>query len=124
MATEQAQHGDERPLLIDLVELLAAHGDHTYREFLRVPALSLGLFAAPPGHEDTQQPHERDEVYVVLEGRAVLEVSGTRAPVSAGSVAYVPARAPHRFVQVSEDLRVLVLFAPPDDVRTLTEAST
>ena len=51
MATEAHEH--QRPLPTDLDAPLAAHGDHTYREFLRVPALSLGLFAAPPGQTGT-----------------------------------------------------------------------
>lgn len=96
-----------------LAELLAEHGDATYREVLRVPALSLGLFAAPPGHQDNQSPHDVDEVYVVVAGRAVLEVDGVRTPVEPGSVAYIPPHVPHRFVDVTADLRVIVVFAPP-----------
>ena len=96
-----------------LTELLAEHGDAAYREVLRVPALTLGLFAAAPGHDDMQSPHEVDEVYVVVAGRAVLEIDGSRTPVETGSVAYVPPRLPHRFLDVTEDLRVVVVFAPP-----------
>jgi mannose-6-phosphate isomerase-like protein (cupin superfamily) len=99
-------------VITDLAALLASQGDQTYRAFLDAPALSLGLFAAPAGHVDTQTPHERDEVYVVLTGAAVLEVDGERTPVAAGSVAYVPARVPHRFVDITEDVRVVVVFAP------------
>lgn len=103
------------PRTADLAELLAEHGDATYREVLRVPALSLGLFAAPPGHVDTQSPHDVHEVYVVVAGRAVLDVDGVRTSVEAGSVAYVPPHVPHRFVDVIEDLRVIVVFAPPGE---------
>jgi mannose-6-phosphate isomerase-like protein (cupin superfamily) len=79
-----------------------------------VPALSLGLFAAAPGHQDVQSPHDVDEVYVVVAGHAVLDLDGVRTPVQIGSVAHVPARVPHRFVDVTEDLRVVVVFAPPE----------
>lgn len=103
----------ERPLVTDLSALLAQHGDATYREFLRGPALSLGLFAASAGHDDEQQPHEQDEVYVVLAGHAVLVVAGDRHAVGPGSVAYVPRGVPHHFREVSDELRVLVGFAPP-----------
>lgn len=68
-----------------LDELLAEHGPASYREVLRVPALSLGLFAAAPGHDDVQSPHKVDEVYVVVAGRASLEVDGVRTPVATGS---------------------------------------
>lgn len=106
-------HSAESALVTDLAAQTLAHGARTYREFLRVPALSLGLFAPPAGHDDTQQPHEQDEVYVVLGGRAVLEIDGVGSPAAPGSIAYVPARVPHRFVGITEDLQV-VLFAPPE----------
>lgn len=102
------------PVVTDLDELLAAHGGSSYREFLRVPALSLGLFAVGSGHSDSQAPHAQDEVYVVAAGRATLIIDGVETVVSAGSIAYVPAGVPHRFVEVSGDLRVYVMFAPPE----------
>jgi mannose-6-phosphate isomerase-like protein (cupin superfamily) len=107
-------HNVESPVVTDLAALTLMHGDRTYREFLRVPALSLGVFAPPAGHDDTQQPHQQDEVYVVLAGRAVLEIDGVGSPVAPGAVVYVPARVPHRFVDITEDLRIIVLFAPPE----------
>jgi mannose-6-phosphate isomerase-like protein (cupin superfamily) len=50
----------------------------------------------------------------VLGGRAVLEIDGVGSPAAPGSIAYVPARVPHRFVGITEDLQVVVLFAPPE----------
>lgn len=97
----------------DLEGLLAQQAGASYRQFLTVPAMSVGFFAVPEGHRDTQQPHRQDEVYVVLSGSAVLDVDGTRSPVGAGSVAYVPAHVPHRFEDITEDLRVVVVFSPP-----------
>ena len=106
---------DARQALVTHVDgLVAEHGSTRYTEFLRVPALSLGLFAVGAGHEDTQSPHRQDEVYVVVAGRATLVVDGVGAEVSAGSAAYVPAGVLHRFEDVSEDLRVYVVFAPPE----------
>ena len=103
----------ERPLVTDLTRLLAEDGGTAYREFLRVPALSLGLFAPGPGYDDVQDPHGQDEVYVVLNGDAVLDVSGEPHLVGPGTVAYVPRGTPHHFCNVSDDLRVVVVFAPP-----------
>ncbi len=101
------------PVVTDLGALMHDQGASSYREFLRVPALSLGLFAVGPGHSDSQEPHRQDEVYVVVSGRATLLLGGVERSVSAGAVAYVPAGVPHRFVDVTEDLRVYVVFAPP-----------
>jgi quercetin dioxygenase-like cupin family protein len=95
-----------------LDDIAAARTGDGYAEFLRVPALSMGLFTASPGYEDQQDPHAEDEVYVVTGGHGVLEVDGRRFVVDAGSVAFVPAGVPHSFVEVSTDLRVLVFFAP------------
>lgn len=101
-------------LVTDAEALLREQGADTYREFVRVPAMSLGLFAAPAGHVDSQQPHAEDEVYVVVAGQAVLDVDGVRTPVASGSIAYVPAGVPHRFTDISRDLHVAVVFAPPE----------
>ncbi len=79
--------------------------------FLKVPTLSTGLYVLPAGGQDRQTPHERDEVYFVVSGRAVLEVDGERQPVSPGSVVYVKAGVEHRFVEIEEKLEVLVFFA-------------
>jgi hypothetical protein len=40
--------------------------------------------------------------------------TGRRTAVRPGSVAYVPSRVPHRFVDVTRDLEVAVVFAPPE----------
>ncbi len=67
-----APYERETSLVTDLSQLLGVHGSATYRQFLRVPALSLGLFAVRPCHADTQEPHQRDEVYVVEHSQAVM----------------------------------------------------
>jgi mannose-6-phosphate isomerase-like protein (cupin superfamily) len=59
-------------------------------------------------------PHADDEVYVVLEGRGVLEVEGDSVEVSEGKAAFVPAGADHRFTGY-EGLSVLVVFSRPHD---------
>lgn len=100
------------PLVTGLAALLAEQGDAAYREFLRGPALSLGLFTADAGYADVQDPHAQDEVYVVLEGSAVLTLDGEDRPLVAGSVVYVPRGVPHHFHSVGDGLRVLVVFAP------------
>lgn len=102
-----------QPLVFRAGPSSRASATNAYDEVLRVPALSLGVFAAQTGHDDVQQPHREDEVYVVISGSAQLEIAGERSPVSAGTVAYVPAGVQHRFVDIRGDLRVVVVFAPP-----------
>jgi mannose-6-phosphate isomerase-like protein (cupin superfamily) len=85
-----------------------------YREFLRAPTMSVGLYRLTAGSADPQRPHGEDEVYVVIEGRATLDVEGRSSTVGPGSVAFVAAAADHRFRNVEEDLVTVVLFAPQE----------
>ncbi|HTZ45861.1 MAG TPA: cupin domain-containing protein [Jatrophihabitans sp.] len=86
-------------------------------EHLRSADLSVGTYSVPADGADLQQPHSEDEIYVVLSGRAVLEADSGRVPVSAGSVLFVPAGERHRFVEQTEPLAVLVVFAPAEGSR-------
>ena len=85
-----------------------------YLEILRVPSLSTGLYVLARGAEDAQRPHAEDEVYFVLAGRAKLDVNGEVRSVQTGSVVYVGKHVPHRFVEIEEEIRVLVFFAPAE----------
>ncbi|MGI8858260.1 MAG: cupin domain-containing protein [Thermomicrobiales bacterium] len=98
----------------DLAELLAAHAEagNLYHEFLRVSALSAGLYILPAGKPDPQQPHTEDEVYAIVSGRGHIRVADEDRPVQAGSVVYVAAGVAHHFHTITEDLTILVLFAP------------
>jgi mannose-6-phosphate isomerase-like protein (cupin superfamily) len=93
---------------------LQADGSRSYAEFLRRPGISMGVYHLPVGGKDPQHPHAADEVYVVLAGRAVLDVEGERLDMQRGRVVSVDVGADHRFVDITEDLSVLVVFAPPD----------
>jgi len=79
--------------------------------------LSLGTYSIPAGGQDDQSPHTEDEIYVVRSGRATLVTASGTTDVGPGSVIYVPAGEQHRFTEVSEDLALLVVFAPPYESR-------
>ncbi|MGH7538105.1 MAG: cupin domain-containing protein [Gemmatimonadales bacterium] len=85
-----------------------------YYEFLRVPALSAGVYRLAVGDTDPQHPHAENEVYHVLHGHATLQVDARDVPVGPGSIVYVPAGAPHRFHSITEEIEVLVVFAPAE----------
>jgi quercetin dioxygenase-like cupin family protein len=85
-----------------------------FLEFLRVPALSMGLYELAAGSEDPQEPHSEDEVYYVVSGHAMIRVGEEEQSVAAGSVIYVAGNVPHRFHTITEDLSVLVFFAPAE----------
>ncbi len=75
--------------------------------------LSLGTYSISAGGLDDQTPHTEDEIYVVQAGRATLVTSSGTAAVGPGSVVFVPAGEAHRFTDVTEDLALVVVFAPP-----------
>jgi len=85
-----------------------------YLEFLRVPALSTGVYVLPAGATDQQQPHKEDEIYYVVSGRARMKVGSEDREVSAGSAIFVEAKLEHRFYHIKQDLTVLVFFAPAE----------
>lgn len=99
---------------LDELEVERAVNDGAYLQFLREKSMSVGLYALDAGSTDPQQPHRQDEVYFVVSGRAAITVGPDTTEVARGSVVFVPAGTPHRFHHISEDLRVLVVFSPPE----------
>lgn len=83
-------------------------------ELLRNDSMSLGVYRLRPGQEDLQQPHTEDEVYFVASGRAGFEVDGRRRDVGPGTILFVERWMPHRFVEVTEELVLVVFFAPAE----------
>lgn len=82
-----------------------------YLEFLRVPALSCGLYALAAGSTDMQSPHDEDEVYVVLTGKARMRLGDEERSVGPGSLLYISATTEHSFFEIEEDMTLLVFFA-------------
>lgn len=110
--TEASDAG--RAFALAALEAERAKGGREYLEFLRVPSLSMGLYVLAAGADDQQRPHQQDEVYHVVRGRAVLSVEGREHPVQPGSVVFVAAGARHRFHSIAEELSALVFFAPAE----------
>jgi mannose-6-phosphate isomerase-like protein (cupin superfamily) len=81
-------------------------------ENFQVPDLSVGTYCIPVGGVDDQTPHTEDEIYVVTAGRARIVTPERSAEVGPGSVIFVAAGEEHRFVDVVEDLTLLVVFGP------------
>jgi len=71
--------------------------------------LEVGVYVLVAPEPDRQQPHDDDELYVVLDGTGVLQVEGEDVPVQLGSAVFVEAGADHRF-SAYEHLSVLVIF--------------
>jgi quercetin dioxygenase-like cupin family protein len=91
----------------------ARRGD-AYLEFLRVAAMSAGIYVLPAGSVDAQTPHGQDELYYVVRGKARMRAGAEDRALEAGAVVFVAAHVEHRFYDIQEELMVLVLFAPAE----------
>jgi mannose-6-phosphate isomerase-like protein (cupin superfamily) len=92
----------------DVAERLAA-GNGGYEIVHSSPGIEIGVYVLVAPEPDRQQPHEWDEVYLVLEGRGILEVEDEEIPAEEGRAIFVRAGAEHRFTGY-EGLSVLVVF--------------
>jgi len=99
---------------LPLISTERAQAGKLYQEFLRVTALSVGVYVLAAGATDPQKPHNEDEVYYVVRGRARMRVGAEEQVVKTGTVIFVAANIEHRFFDISEELEVLVLFAPAE----------
>jgi mannose-6-phosphate isomerase-like protein (cupin superfamily) len=86
----------------------------SYLEFLRIPAMSAGVYTLPAGGTDGQKPHREDEMYFVVRGRARMRAGVEDREITQGSVILVAAEVQHRFYDIEEELVVLVFFAPAE----------
>ncbi len=99
---------------IDELARARAEKGKLYLEFLRVPAMSVGVYVLPAGATDPQKPHHEDELYYVVRGRARMQTGSDHVEVVSGSVIFVEAELEHRFYEIQEELEVLVFFAPAE----------
>jgi mannose-6-phosphate isomerase-like protein (cupin superfamily) len=97
------------PFDIESVKERLAAGMGGYEVVHRSEGVELGVYVLVAPEPDRQQPHEDDEIYVVLEGSGVLEVEDKRLELREGHAVFVSAGAEHRFVGY-EQLSVLVIF--------------
>jgi mannose-6-phosphate isomerase-like protein (cupin superfamily) len=105
------------PIIEGAGRFVAPEGVAHYDEHLRVADLSVGTYCLPVGAVDDQTPHTEDEIYVVVAGRAVFVDLGGPTEVRAGDTIFVAAGDEHRFTDVTEDLTLVVVFAPAEDSR-------
>jgi mannose-6-phosphate isomerase-like protein (cupin superfamily) len=96
------------------LEALRTKSGKSYLEFLRVSSLSAGVYVLAARSTDTQKPHREDEMYYVVRGRARMRIGAEEQAVAAGSIIFVAANVRHSFYEISEELVVLVFFAPAE----------
>ena len=85
--------------------------DKDYGVLLERGTLEIGWYK--PNQVDEQQPHEQDEVYVVISGYGFFVHGSERRPFEQGEAIFVPAGDVHRFEDFSEDFAAWVVFYGP-----------
>ena len=74
--------------------------------------LQVKLYAPRGG--DPQQPHSRDEIYIVASGTGSFVRGEERVSFEPGDFLFVAAEVPHRFEDFSDDFRTWVIFFGPE----------
>ena len=75
---------------------------------------TLALEIYKPEKVDHQQPHTRDEVYVVVSGTGEFFNGGERTSFAPGDFLFVPAGVEHRFENFTDDFVTWVIFYGPE----------
>jgi mannose-6-phosphate isomerase-like protein (cupin superfamily) len=111
--TMNEKNGDPTWSAFDITDLVTQRQEsgQAWLPFLNLSTMTVGVYALPEGGVDHQEPHERDELYYIVTGKAMLQVEGDDMAVEPGSLVYVKARVDHRFHSITEDLEVLVFFS-------------
>jgi quercetin dioxygenase-like cupin family protein len=91
------------------------HPDHRGKaEAYRSAGMLVGVDAFEPGQSHAAHCHaDQEKLWMVLEGRGSVEVSGVRSSIGAGELVVVPAGEPHGlYADAGERMVVLVVLAP------------
>ena len=98
----------KRMTLDAALDAVRESADKTYGVLLDHGTLELGFYE--PYRVDSQEPHEQDEVYVVLSGSGLFVRGAERQPFEPGEALFVPAGMIHRFEDFSDDFAAWVIF--------------
>jgi mannose-6-phosphate isomerase-like protein (cupin superfamily) len=101
-----------RLTVADAVARLPGAAGERFVSLLRHGSLLVEIFA--PQGTDTQQPHTRDELYIIVQGSGVFLNGRVRHWFSRGDLLFVPAGREHRFEAFTDDLAVWVIFYGPE----------
>jgi mannose-6-phosphate isomerase-like protein (cupin superfamily) len=101
-----------RATVAELLSRIPTHEGKRFAVAFERGSLSLELYA--PRGVDPQQPHTRDEVYVVVSGMGQFINGDRRHAFGPGDILFVPAGVVHRFEEFSDDFVTWVMFYGPE----------
>ena len=68
-----------------------------FHTFINRNSLAAGILVLQPNEEDTQEPHDSDELYYVIKGDGFLKINQRDYPVEEGKIFFVPKNIQHCF---------------------------
>ena len=111
--SDEPYFGGETPWRASLEGARAAAIPPGARSALLMRRGTMALRFYQPRGVDLQQPHEQDEIYVVVSGSGSFVCEGVRAPFGPGDALFAPAGAEHRFEGFGDDFAAWVVFYGP-----------
>ena len=99
----------------EAVNLLPGPEGERSAQVLERPCVEVKIYA--PRGLDTQTPHGRDEVYVVISGSGIFRNGERSHSFGPGDLMFVPAGVEHGFESFSSDLALWVVFVGDEDSR-------
>jgi len=90
------------------------NGNSYFHTFINKDSLAAGILVLKPGEEDTQTPHDSDEVYYILSGNGYLKIKDKDYKVSKDKLFFVAKDVEHFFHGNTKELKVLYFFGGPD----------
>ena len=110
--SDQSDATSDRMTVANAVEKLRATPERAFATMFQHGTLVVEYYA--PKGVDPQEPHTRDEVYVVVSGSGWFVHNDARTRFEPGEVLFVPAGDPHRFEDFTDDFATWVLFYGPE----------
>ena len=90
------------------------NGNNYFHTLINRENLAAGELVLQPGEEDTQEPHQSDEVYFILQGDGFLKINKKDFPISKNKMYFVGKNIERYFHGDSKELVVLYFFGGPD----------
>ena len=90
------------------------NSDEYFHTFINKQSLAAGVLVLQPGEEDTQEPHQSDEVYFIIKGNGFLKIKNKDYPVEQNKMYFVGKEIEHYFHGNTKELVVLYFFGGPD----------
>jgi len=96
------------------IQEIRKNNNKYFQTFINRESLAAGILVLQPGEEDTQTPHDSDEIYYIINGDGFLKINKKDYPVSEGKTFFVQKNVEHCFFGNTKELVVMYFFGGPD----------